>query len=385
MSLSPLLLLTAAVTLIGSNSLSLGPIAVLVAASFPGADAADVMFAQALFGAGTAVSALTLAPLVDRFGLASSLALALAALAAAVAMTAAAPSLVVLILAQTTAGLATGVALPATYGLAAERAPEGQASTYLGRVLMGWTLSMVFGASGAAVLADVAGWRVVYLAMALFGLLTVVALLSQGIRGVRDPAEGSRVATASPLAALGVPGIGAALMVCGVYMMAFYGLYAYLGTHLQLDLGLAPRMAGLAPLLYGLGFGAATWLDPVLDRRGAVRVAPVVFGLLVGVYLGLAAASGSAGAILALCLVWGGVNHLCLNLVVGRLAALDPARRGAILGLNSGVTYIAVFLGTAGFGRVFEAAGFAACAVVAAACILPAWAEARQVRRVARP
>jgi predicted MFS family arabinose efflux permease len=142
----------------------------------------------------------------------------------------------------------------------------------------------------------------------------------------------------------------------------------------------ATWVAGLAPLVYGLGFGGAAMLDHVIDRHGARRVAPVVFTLLVGVYGALALASGSAVALIGLCLVWGGVNHLSLNMIVGRLAALDPARRGAILGLNSGMTYISVFVGTALFGGVFERLGFAACALLSGACILPAMVEAWRVR-----
>jgi predicted MFS family arabinose efflux permease len=235
---------------------------------------------------------------------------------------------------------------------------------------------MVFGASAAAVLTELAGWRVVYGVLAGVGLLTLGACVAQGFW--RVPARQS--AGISPLAALRVPGIGPALMVCGVYMMAFYGLYAYLGTHLRSGLGVATWVAGLAPLVYGLGFGGAAVFDPVIDRRGARRVAPVVFTLLVGVYGALALASGSVAALIGLCLLWGGVNHLGLNMIVGRLAALDPARRAAILGLNSGMTYVAVFVGTALFGGVFERWGFAACALLSGACILPAMAEAWRVR-----
>ena len=68
--------------------------------------------------------------------------------------TALAPALWVLWLAQAVAGGGSGVALPATYGLAAEIAPKGRESTFLGRVLMGWTLSLVFGASAAALIAE---------------------------------------------------------------------------------------------------------------------------------------------------------------------------------------------------------------------------------------
>ena len=91
MRLPDIVLLTAAVAIVGSNSLALSPIAVSVAADFPGAGAADVMMASALFGAGTALSALTLAPAVDRIGLSRALVLALAVLAAAMAVTALAP------------------------------------------------------------------------------------------------------------------------------------------------------------------------------------------------------------------------------------------------------------------------------------------------------
>jgi predicted MFS family arabinose efflux permease len=373
-----LVLLTASVAIIGSNSLALSPIAVSVAASFPGANAEAVMFATALFGGGTAVSALTLAALVDRVGLARSLFLALCVLSLAMLATALAPGLGWMRAAQAVAGLATGVALPATYGLAAEAAPPGQASRFLGKVLTGWTLSMVFGASAAAVLTDLAGWRSVYLVLAAIGAATAAALLVRG--HVTAPTD-VRAKSLSPLSALAVPGVGPALMVCGVYMMAFYGLYAYLGTHLRTDLGLAAWAAGLAPLVYGLGFGAAAWLDPLIDRHGPRQVAPIVFANLVLVYGALALGAGSAVALIALCLVWGGVNHLGLNLIVGRLAALDPARRGAILGLNSGVTYSALFTGTWLFGLGYARLGFAFCALLSAGCILPALIEARRLRR----
>ena len=153
------MLLTAAVALVGSNSLALSPIALEVGRGFDGASAREVLIAASLFGAGTAVAAVGVAPWADRIGLSRALGLALVVLVFGMAGTALAPSLEVLWLAQAVAGIGSGVALPATYGLAAEIAPKGRESTYLGRVLMGWTLSLVFGASAAALIADVAGWR----------------------------------------------------------------------------------------------------------------------------------------------------------------------------------------------------------------------------------
>ena len=60
---------------------------------------------------------------------------------------------------------------------------------------------------------------------------------------------------------------------------------------------------------------------------------------------------------------------------------MNPARRGAILGLNSGVTYIALFTGTTLFGLGYARLGFAFCALLSAGCILPALIEARRLRR----
>jgi len=377
--LSPLVLLTAAVALVGSNSLALSPIALEVGRGFGGAGAQDVLIAASLFGAGTAASAVLIAPWADRIGLSRALGLALVVLTLGMMGTALAPSLGVLWLAQAVAGIGSGVALPATYGLASEIAPKGHESTYLGRVLMGWTLSLVFGASAAALIAEVAGWRAVHGALALAGLVVLLALLLSPRMGAARAAQGI-----SPWSALRVPGIGPALLVAGGYMAAFYGLYAYVAPHLQAGLGWPVWMVGAVPLVYGIGFGAAALGDPWIDRFGARVVAPWVFGALVVLYLCIAAVAGSAWGLVAACLPWGMINHLGLNLIVGRLAGLDAARRGAVLGLNSGVTYLAMFVATPVFGVVEAGWGFAACAVLAAGCVLPAVLDALARRHARR-
>ncbi|NBE06542.1 MFS transporter [Paragemmobacter ruber] len=375
MRLPPLMLLMAAVTIVGSNSLALSPVALEIGRAFGGASAQEVLVAASLFGAGTALAAVGIAPFADRIGLSRALFLAICVLVLGMAGTALAPALWVVWLAQAVAGLGSGVALPATYGLAAEIAPKGRESTFFGRVLMGWTLSLVFGASAAALIADLAGWRAVHGVLAALGLLVLLAMALSPRMGEVRAAQG-----ASPWAALRVPGIGAALAVAGGYMAAFYGLYAYFAPHLQVQLGWPVWMVGAVPLVYGIGFGLASLGDPWIDRFGARAVAPWVFGGLVVQYLALAAAAGWAWALVALCFSWGIINHLGLNLIVGRLAALDPARRGAVLGLNSGVTYLAMFVATAGFGWVEVALGFVACAMLSAVCVLPALGDALRRR-----
>lgn len=365
--MKPVWVLMSAIGVVGANSLVLSPIATDVAGAFDGRGASDVMVASAVYGAGTALSALFLAPQADRIGLRRALLWALTVLAIALVGSALAPSLEVLVVAQGLTGLGAGLALPAIYGLAADISPKGQESETLGKVLTGWTLSLVAGVSLSAVVADFVHWR------AVFGVMAVasVALWVSVRRLTVTPKAAAEVST-SPLGAIRVAGVKPVLLAVAAFMGAFYGVYAFLGTHMTATLGYSTAFAGLATLSYGIGFGAVAPLDRLIDRFGAARAAPVVFGALTVVYLMMATVAGNGMAVLGVCLIWGAVNHLGLNIMVGQLSALSVSQRGAILGLYSATTYAAMFVGTAGFGRVYTAQGFEVIAVLSAVCILPA-------------
>ncbi|RUU14240.1 MFS transporter [Mesorhizobium sp. USDA-HM6] len=359
-------LLTGCIAVIGSNSLVLGPIAPAVAASF-GTSVPAVMTAAAAFGLGTSASALFLARYIDRIGARRMLQGALLLLALALVASALAPTVTTLVAAQLVAGIAAGVAMPAIYASSAAIAPPGRESGTIGVVLTGWTLSMVAGVSLSAVLADLIHWRAVFAAVALLAGTAVAGLTMSSLRDTRKSGPAP-----SPLRALAVPGILPLLIACAAFMTAFYGVYGYLGDHLHEDLGEPVSANGLAAIAYGLGFGAAALLDGIIDRLGARRVMPFAYLLVAAVYVAMALLSGGFGPLMASIAIWGLANHFGLNVLVMRLTALDPARRGTIMGLNSAVTYLAVTVGTAGFGPLYTGLGFANCALVAALLMLVA-------------
>ncbi|MEY9558302.1 MFS transporter [Sinorhizobium fredii] len=361
--------LTVCIGVIGSNSLALGPIAPEVARSL-GADVPAVMTASAAFGLGTAASAVFLGRLIDRHGPRRMLAAALLLLAAGLAGSAFAPALPLLVAAQLVVGIAAGIALPAIYTLASVIAPAGRESETIGLVLTGWTLSMVAGVPLSAAIADFAGWRTVYLVVAAATLVACTAVRLAAVR------EGSAGQATSPLAALGVRGVAPLLVACAAFMAAFYGVYGYIGDHLHAALGLPVSANGLVAISYGLGFGGAAFLDRLIDRFGAARLLPLIFLAVAGVYIAMSAASGFYPAMLAVVFLWGLANHFGLNVLIMRLTALDPARRGAIMGLNSGVTYLALFAGTIGFGAVYAGTAFYSLPLAAAGLMLAAAASA---------
>ncbi|TPM03615.1 MFS transporter [Mesorhizobium sp. B2-3-11] len=359
-------LLTGCIAVIGSNSLVLGPIAPAVAVSFA-TSVPTVMTAAAAFGLGTSASALFLARHIDRVGARRMLQAALLLLALALVASAAAPTVAALVAAQLVAGIAAGVAMPAIYASAAAIAPPGRESGTIGVVLTGWTLSMVAGVSLSAVLADLVHWRAVFAAVALLATLALGGLSASSLPDVRKTGPAP-----SPFEAFGIPGIVPLLVACGAFMTAFYGVYGYLGDHLHSGLGQAVSANGLAALAYGTGFGTAALFDGIIDRLGARRVMPFAYLLVAMIYVAIAATSDSYGLTLAMMAAWGLANHFGLNVLVMRLSALDPSRRGTIMGLNSAVTYLAVFVGTTGFGPLYSGFGFATCAMVAAVLMLVA-------------
>lgn len=359
-------LLTGCIAVIGSNSLVLGPIAPAVASSFA-TSVPVVMIASAVFGLGTSASALFLARYIDRIGARRMLQGALLLLAIALVASAAAPTVMMLVAAQLLAGIAAGIAMPAIYASSAAIAPPGRESGTIGVVLTGWTLSMVAGVSLSAVLADLVHWRAVFAAVALLATLALAGLTLSSLSDTRKSGPAP-----TPLAALSIPGIVPLLIACAAFMTAFYGVYGYLGDHLHSGLGRPVSANGWAALAYGVGFGTAALLDGVIDRLGARRVMPFAYLLVAAVYVALAATSDSFGQTVAMVAVWGLANHFGLNVLVMRLSALDPSRRGTIMGLNSAVTYLAVFVGTTAFGPLYSTFGFATCAAVAALLMLVA-------------
>ena len=370
----PLLILGIAV--IGSNSLALSPILTDVAHSLS-ATPVQVARANAAYGGATALSALLLGPAVDRFGARRILAAGFAVMTLAMLASAAATSWAMLAAAQGLTGLAAGIVLPATYAYATIAAPPGREAETMGRVLAGWSISVIAGVPLSAFIAGTAGWRASYV---LLGVL--LAAVSVGFLRLRELPAATRTSTGriSLLPALRTPGVPALLVICFAYMTAFYGVYAYLGDHLRQVLGVSSSTAGLVVLAYGLGFGLAGFGDRIVDRVGPLRLLPMTLGTLSLVFGLMIPATSSLVALVALAFCWGLANHFGQNIIVLLLGRANEERRGAVLALNSAVSYAGALVGAGLFGAVYERGGFLSVAALAAGCLAGALAVAVTAR-----
>ncbi|WP_299350342.1 MFS transporter [uncultured Shimia sp.] len=374
-----ILLLMLCVGLIGANSLVLSPIAAEVAQGLGVGSAAEVMTAAAIYGFGVALSALFLAPRADRIGAPKALKQGLILVILGMAASGFAPSLLILSLGQGLTGAGVGIALPAIYSLAAIIAPKGKEARVMGLVLTGWTLSMVGGVTLAAFIADFWGWR------SVFGLLGIgIVAIFVPVHYANFPPHTVSDVTTSPFSALQVPGILPALFSVLMLGTGFYGVYNFLGAHLTDNLSRNVSDAGLLTLSYGLGFGASTLLDPWLDRVGPRRGLLAVFSALGLYYLAMTFWSDTYYVLVAMMFGWGIVQHLGLNLTVGRLSQLDASQRGAVMGLNSTVMYLSVFGATLAFRPLFEGGGLTLCLIGASLLAFLGASEALFARLRAR-
>ncbi len=361
-------LLVVAVAVVGSNSLLMGPIAPGIAQDLD-APVPRVLLSSAGYGLGTGVGALLLSRWIDKLGFVQVLRIAFLTLCLAFSLSALSFSVTLLVAAQTIAGLAAGVALPAVYAFSAYIAPAGSESRVLGRVLTGWTVSLVLGVSLAALLADHLHWRAVYLVLlapALYVLVTMLRLPRD--QGVSDVAG-------SPLVAIRVKGVPALLWQVSMYMIAFYGAYALTGDHVVSALERPLSANALLAASYGLGFGAAAWCHALIDRAGAVRSTPVFLFALALVYLALALVAHNYWWLVVVAFAWGLFNHLAVNGLIAQLSAIDAERRGTILGLYSGFTYLCMSFATFVFAALYAGGagfypGWPGLVVISAVCCL---------------
>ena len=355
-----------AVSVVGSNGLALSPILSDVARTFS-TSALTVSTAISAYGAATAASAFFLAARIDRIGIRRSLLGAMVALIAALVLSACAPHWIVLTLAQALAGAAAGVILPAAYGSASLVAAPGQEARTLGRVIAGWSVSLVAGVPLSALISDAVGWRVTYGTLALCAAIALLGLRKLPERRAENPAPLRLSRLLAPLSYRDVPAL---LLACLAFSSAFYGVYAFLADHVRTLLALSAGQVGFIAFAYGAGFLLAGIAGaPLIERLGPRRALPLALGAISLVYLGLLPAAHSLTAVLAIATLWGAASQLSLNLLVLLLSRARPEERGAVLGLNTCTTYLGASIGTAIAGTLYSHVGFDVLGLCAAAAL----------------
>lgn len=339
------------VSIIGSNAFLLSPVLLNVSSAL-NAPVSYIAWSVSAYGGATAASGLLLTGVVQRYGYRATLLVSGSGLSVGILASGLSTHWITLIAAQTLAGLSAGVLLPTLYAMAAFVAPPGKQSATLGVVISGWSLAMVGGVPLSAFISDLFSWRYAYFLVWVIASATTLAFV------MLPQAKGTSDKT-SILTALKTPLAKPVLAVTLLFMISFYGVYTFLGTHIQRTMGLSASYAGFAVLAYGAGFGfGGMALGRLLDKWGARRIlSPILFGI-VGVYLVLVLLSRNFAALMLGSFVWGVANQIGLNSLVSILSGLNAAHRVRLLGIYSAAAYGGAMIAGLTFGPLFGMSGF---------------------------
>jgi predicted MFS family arabinose efflux permease len=269
-----------------------------------------------------------------------------------------------LVVARIVAGIAAGGMIPITFALVGDLFPVAERQVAMGRVLFAVMTGNLLGASCAGVIADLFGWRAVFVSMAGLGFL-VFAIALPGLRGTGRAVGGFTLSQLGPnyRAIFGNP--MAKICFGAVFLEAvfMYGVFPHLASLLQAGGETRASIAGIVIAGFGLGgiiysLRVAFLLD-VLGEMRMMRLGGVLMGASIA-FIALRApwqADFVDFVVLGLSFY---LLHAVIQIYAGELA---PQARGSALALHS----FFFFLGQAAGPAVYSV-GIATVGVSAVLC-----------------
>lgn len=379
-----LLGLTLGVTAIGVEGLVISPVLGDLAHSFD-ASPAQAGWAVSAYGLALAGAAPIVGLWGDRVPRLALLRGALGLFVLAGLLCALANSLVTLVATRALCGAAAGAFLPACYAYVGDCTAFADRARAMGRVMAGWSLALTLGIPIGGLIAELWGWRLAFVAVAL--LAAVATWRVSRMPAVPRPPplpqplhqplpQASMPPLSPPTAPARRPRLDRAalpLLALNFFdMLSFYGVYTFLGVTVQSRLQLGSGGFALFVACYGLGLMVSTLNAGVLDRFGKTQVLRGALLLLACLLLGLAPATAQPVTLAACMLCWGMLQGLAQTGTATLVTQVSERARGLAMACLSCTTYLAVSLGSFGGGWVLTRHGFEALAQGAALCALVA-------------
>jgi predicted MFS family arabinose efflux permease len=342
--------------------------------------------------------------LADRRGHAGVLAGALLLFAVANLATGFAPDLAALLAARALAGLAASGITPSVYALIGAAAPPGSRASWLATVTSGLLLALTTGAPAGSLLGSAVGWHAVFFVLAAAAL--AILLVTRRVLGRQRPGPSVPAGLPVPPGLPVLPGPSGppadhqpgpapaagpaprvlarmrAVGVTGLWALAVYGVYTYLGTIITQDLHAGTGTVAAALVCYGAGALAGNLAGGRLaDRIGGRRSSLAsLTGLTVALTVLAGVLRAGPGPVLAVLTLLGLLAYPYFSAQQARLAQAFPSAAGTILAWNNSAMYAGILLGSALGGPLLHASGPTVLALAAAvAAALAALTAARRI------
>jgi len=316
-------------------------------------------------------------PAGDRFGKVRVVAWACAASAVTALMCAAAPNLVLLLVARALSGAAAAAVIPLSMAWIGDVIPYQHRQPVLARFLTGQILGVASGGLLGGLAADYVGWRMAFLFLAAW-FAAACFMLSRLMPKLPAPVLVAPRAGESILANLatnarevaGRPWPRVILSIVFLEGMTLFGAFAFVATHVHTQYGMSLTLAGSVALMFGLGglsFALASrWLVRRLGEAGMAAWGAVLLGLSF-LSVGLI---GSRWLPMAAMLVAGLGFYMLHNTLQVQATQMAPERRGAAVSLFAFCYFVGQSVGVALAGFLLHYASMGAVIALGGAGVM---------------
>ncbi len=254
------------------------------------------------------------------------------------------PGFELFIVARILMALGAGMVVVTALSMAAAIAPPGKQASSIATVTMGFTASLIIGVPLGRMVSDAFGWKAVFLAIALVGLLAMLVIAAAIPRMKGD----KPVPLLKQFALLKRPQVAIALAITFFWLGGYSLAYTYISPYLLEVSHLNESLLSTALLAFGIasliGSKAGGYSA---DKRG------VTFTLISGMLLHiislilLSFAGHSVAAIFAFLLLWSFAAWSSGPTQQFNLVSLAPESAGVMLSLNQSTMQLSMAVGAA--------------------------------------
>jgi len=274
-------------------------------------------------------------------------------------LSAAAPNLAAMVVARFISGLPQGAYFGAGAVVASHFVGRGQGGKAFALVMMGLTIATIVGSPLATFLGQQFGWRQTYLAVAIAGVASLLAL--RGWVPRTDALRGGAVG--HELVALGRPGVWAMMGVAALGVASIFAVYTFIGPLVTDANGLKPSWVPVALAVFGVGMTVGNLVGGRLaDRFESAGLVSGFAAALVALVL-LATWGASPGLLMLALFGVGAAVMLAIPTIQVQLTRRAPEAPTLMGAMNLAALNVANAIGAWAGGQAIEAGfGLLACA-----------------------
>jgi MFS transporter, DHA1 family, inner membrane transport protein len=278
-------------------------------------------------------------------------------------LSAASPSLIILLASRILAALSAGLVAPASYALASTLGASRNRGKNLAVIAAGFTSAMVLGVPIGVFLSQYGGWRSSLIFVTVLGAIAAASMFWVGVP--ESQSQKAAPALRDQLRVVAKTQTIFALAPFLIWSIANFGLYTFIAVILRRTL--PATVVPLLLLLFGLGAVAGNFMGGVLsDRFGTRKPIMICLTLLICALAGIEFTSSSLIAAGMNMIAWAILMAALFTLQQQKVILVDPAQSNLLLALNNSALYLGAAIGSAAFGAIISRMSLAVVSPISA-------------------